>query len=320
MLGVTFTQPVRLWLLVVIGGVLVAYVVLQRRTQHYAVRFTNLGVLDRVAPKHSTWPRHVVAVLFIGCIASEVVAFAGPQRVELVPRERATVVLAIDVSLSMTATDVAPSRIDVAKQAAKAFVAQVPAGFNIALVAFSGIATVEAPPTTDRRAVYSAIDRLQLGEGTAIGDAIIVSLDAISGVPTDSAGTSPPAVIVLLSDGTTTRGTPNSVAVQKAIDAHVPISTIAFGTSAGTVTVPPDPTPIAVPVDAAALATIANASGGKTFSAQSTDELNGAYRNIGSSIAHVKQTRSIRGWFVAIALLTALIAGVGWLRWSYRFP
>ncbi len=84
------------------------------------MRFTNLGMLDRVAPKHSTWPRHVVAVLFIRCVASEVVAFAWPQRVELVPRERATVVLAIDVSLSMTATDVSPSRIDVAKQAANA--------------------------------------------------------------------------------------------------------------------------------------------------------------------------------------------------------
>ncbi len=319
MFSVGFAAPLRLWLLAIVGVLLVAYVVLQR-LKRYAVRFTNIALLDTVAPKHPGWRRHVVAGMFLACVALEVTAFAGPRRVERVPRQRATVVIAVDVSLSMQATDVSPSRIEGAKQAAKAFVSKIPASFNVALVSFSGIALLKVSPTKDHASVLAAIDQLQLAEGTAIGDAIMVSLDAIKSAPLDAAGTPTPAVIVLMSDGKTTRGVPNDTAVQKAKDATVAVSTIAFGTSTGTVVIPPDPTPIPVPVDAAALAAVADATGGKTYDARSTNELNQAYADIGRSVAQVNENRSITGWFVGLALAAAMLTAIGSLLWFSRLP
>ena len=320
MLGFTFSQPGRLWLLAGVAGLLAAYIVLQALKRHYAVRFTNLDLLDKVAPKRPGWRRHLVAMLFLGGIALQVVAFAGPQRVEKVPRERATVIVAVDVSLSMEATDVSPSRIEGAKQAAKQFVQQMPDKFNVALVAFSGVATLKVPPTQDHTLVENAIDKLQLAEGTAIGDAILVSLDAIKSIPADDQGTPAPTVIVLMSDGKTTKGTPNDVAVQQAHAAGIPISTIAFGTSSGIITLPEQPAPIPVPVDVAALADIANATGGKTYDTGSTQELKNAYSDIGSSVAHVNQPHSIAGWFVGLALLAAMLTALGSLAWFSRLP
>ena len=315
-----FSEPVRLWLLAAVVALAVTYAALQFTQHKYVARFTNLDLLDKVAPKRPGIRRHVVAAGFVACIGLQVLAFAGPQRTERVPRERATVMLAIDTSLSMQATDVAPSRIQGAKVAAKTFLDQLPAKFNVGLVSFSRTTVVKVAPTQDHPQVRAAIDALQLGEGTAIGDAIVASLDAIKTVPADAAATAAPAVIILMSDGKTTYGTPDDIAVQKAVAATVPVSTIAFGTPQGTIALPGQPAPIPVPADREALAKIAKDSGGKAYDAESTAQLNDVYHGIGTSIGFTTKTRSITGWFIALGLLTALLTALGSLTWFQRLP
>ncbi len=319
-LALEFSAPVRLWLLLGVAALVAAYVALQFSRRKYAVRFTNLDLLDKVAPKGPGVRRHVVAGLFLASVGLQVLAFARPETVERVPRERATIMLAIDTSLSMQATDVEPSRIDGAKEAAKVFLDELPAKFNVGLVSFSRTAVVKVPPTKDHASVRAAIDTLELGEGTAIGDAIVASLEAIKTVPPDEEGTPPPAVIIVMSDGKTTYGTPDAVAVDRAIDAKVPVSTIAFGTPQGTITLPSERTPIAVPADREALAAIAQASAGQAYDAESTAELKEVYRGIGSSVGYVEETQSVMGWFVGFALLTTLLTAAGSLLWFQRLP
>ncbi len=319
-LAIEFSEPVRLWLLAAVAGLLAAYVAVQFTRRKYAVRFTNLALLDKVAPKGPGIRRHVVAAGFLVCIGLQVLAFAGPQRVERVPRERATVMLAIDVSLSMQATDVAPSRIEGAKEAAKAFLDELPAKFNVGLVSFSRTAVVKVSPTKDHQQILAAIDTLQLGEGTAIGDAIVASLDAIKSVPADEEGTPPPAVIIVMSDGKTTYGTPDELATARAAEAGITVSTIAFGTPDGTITLPSERTPVAVPADREALAKIANDSGGTAYDAETTAELKEVYQGIGSSVGYVEEQRSIVGWFVGLALLAAMVTALGSLAWFQRLP
>ena len=318
--AIQFSEPVRLWLLVALAGLLAAYVALQFTRRKYAVRFTNLALLDKVAPKGPGLRRHAVAAGFLLCVGLQVLAFAGPRRVERVPRERATVMLAIDTSLSMQATDVQPSRIAGAKEAAKIFLAELPAKFNVGLVSFSRTAVVKVSPTKDHLQVLHAIDTLELGEGTAIGDAIIASLEAIKAVPADEEGTPPPAVIIVMSDGKTTYGTPDVVATNRATEAGVTVSTIAFGTPEGTITLPSERSPVAVPADREALARIAEATGGTAYGAESTEELKAVYRGIGSSVGYVEETRSIVGWFVGLALVAAFLTALGSLAWFQRLP
>jgi Ca-activated chloride channel family protein len=318
--ALTFSSPVRLWLLLGVAALLVAYVLMQLVKRTYAVRFTNLDLLDKVAPKRPGWRRHVVAGLFLVALGLQVLAFAGPQRNERVPRERATIMLAIDTSLSMEATDVKPSRIEGAKEAAKQFLDQLPPKLNVGLVAFNGVAIPKVLPTQDRQVVRDAIDSLELGEATAIGDAIMASLQSIKTVPSDKEGSPPPAVIILMSDGKTTKGTPDQVAAAQAKANGVAVSTIAFGTPNGTITVPQEPTPIPVPVDEEALAAIAEITGGKTYDAQSTEQLKDVYRGIGSSVGYVNEPRSITGLFIGLALAAALLTSIASLAWFSRLP
>ena len=159
----TWESPQRLWLLLAVAALAVAYIVMQRRRSRYAVRFTNLKLLDRVAPKQPQWRRHVPAGLFLGMLALLTLGFARPTDEVQVPRERATVLVAVDVSRSMLATDVDPDRLTAAKAAAHEFVANLPEEFNVGLVGFAGSASVFVPPVTDRTAVSTGIDRLSEG-------------------------------------------------------------------------------------------------------------------------------------------------------------
>ncbi|NLD76457.1 MAG: VWA domain-containing protein, partial [Acidimicrobiales bacterium] len=171
--------PVRLWLLLAVAALAVAYAVTHLRSSRYAVRFTNLALLDSVAPDRPGWRRHVPAVLMLLALTGMVGAFAKPATDKRVPRERATIVIAIDTSLSMDATDVDPTRLAAAQAAAKEFVDLLPERLNVGLVTFNGIAKIAVPPTQDREELHAAIDQLRLGERTAIGEAIYASLDAI---------------------------------------------------------------------------------------------------------------------------------------------
>lgn len=316
----TFLEPIRLWLLVGVAALLAVYVVLQVRRRSYPVRFTNINLLSSVAPRRPGWRRHVPAAIYLLALATLIAGFARPARDERVPRERATIIMAIDTSLSMQATDVRPSRIDAAKVAAGTFLDILPERINVGLVAFNGTAAVRVPPTTDREAVRNMIDSLELGEATATGEAIYASLDAIASVPPDDEGTAPPARIVLMTDGARTVGRDEVTAAEAAREANVPVSTIAFGTDYGTIRLPDDPRVIPVPVDRDAMQTIAEETDGRYYSAASEEQLKQVYENIGSSVGYTTELREITTWFVAGAVLLLLAAGAFSLAWFSRLP
>jgi Ca-activated chloride channel homolog len=315
----SFLSPERLWLLLGAVALAAVYVVLQRRRRGYAVRFTNLALLDQVAPKRPGWRRHVPALLFLVALSTLVVGFAQPARKTRVPRERATVCLAIDTSLSMEATDVSPNRIKAAQTAAKSFVNGLPERINVGLVLFNGNASMVVSPTTDRDAVARGIDNAQLGERTAIGEAIYTCLDALKQLPVVK-GVKVPARIVLMTDGTTNAGRSNDQAAAAALKAKVPVSTIAFGTDSGTITLPQEPVAIPVPVDKAALQDIAKTTGGRFYSATTGDQLKSVYQNIGSSIGYVTELQNISQWFTALALILLAATGILSLAWYQKLP
>ena len=317
-LALTFLSGGRLWLLLAVAALIAAYVAMQARRKEYAVRFTNLALLDSVAPQRPTWRRHVPATAFVLAMVALVTAFARPAKPVKVPRERATVVMAIDVSLSMEATDVDPNRLAAAQDAAKSFVDIVPGQLNLGLVAFSGVAQVLVPPTTDHALVKRNIDNLQLGPRTAIGEAVYASLGSIASVASDPGQAPAPGRIVLMSDGETTVGRPNDQAAKAAADAKVQVSTIAFGTDTGYVTV--EGRNIPVPVNRDALAQIADATGGKAFEAATAKELRRVYADIGSSIGYRTEQREVTSWVVGLALVFALAAAGGSLLWTSRLP
>lgn len=316
----TFLAGDRLWLLGAVAALVVVYVVLQvRRRTTYAVRFTNLALLDVVAPKRPGWRRHVAAGALLVGLAAVVVALAKPAQDVEVPRERATVVLAVDVSLSMQASDVLPSRLDAAKVAAADFLDSVPATINVGLVQFAGSANVIVPPTTEHDDVRRAVADLALAEGTAIGEAIFASLDALATVPeADDPAESVPASIIVISDGETTVGRPNEEGVAAAAEADVPVSTIAFGTDDGLIFVEGEAIP--VPPDLDAMAAIAEDTGGVFFQAEDGGELSAAYEDLGSSIGFETEQREVTEWFIAAALAALLVAGALSLLWFARLP
>jgi Ca-activated chloride channel family protein len=316
--AMTFLSAGRLWVLLLVAALAAAYVAIQLRRRHYAVRFTNLALLDAVAPKRPGWRRHVPATAFLLALVTMVVAFARPTRPVKVPREQATIVMAIDVSLSMEATDVQPNRLKAAQDAAKSFIDLVPARLNLGLVAFSGVAQVLVSPTNDHTLLKRNLDTLQLGPRTAIGEAVFASLGAIAAVPTVQGQAPVPARIVLMSDGETTVGRPNEAAAKAAADAKVPVSTIAFGTDDGFVTV--EGRNIPVPVNRDALRQLADATGGKYFDATSAKELRKVYQDIGSSIGYRTEKREVTSWWVGLALTFALAAAAGSLVWTSRLP
>jgi len=326
MIALTFLSPSRLWLFVVVAGFAAAYGVLQFRRRGYAVKFTNLDLLRSVAPKQPGWRRHLPAVVLLLALSSMVLAVARPARQEKVPRERATVILTIDTSLSMEATDVSPNRIKAAQAAAKSFLDIIPPKINVGLVSFNGSAQVLVAPTTDRDAVRTGIDSLHLAERTAIGEAIFTSLDAVKLAPKAQDEKTPaPARIVLMSDGETTVGRADAIAAREAARRKVPVSTIAFGTDHGTITMQnPDGSGQTITqevnVNTQALAAIARETGGKAFTAASAKEIRAVYQNIGSSIGYAYEFREIGLWFEGLALLFLFLSSAMSLVWFSRLP
>lgn len=314
----SFLSPGRLWLLVAVAALVVVHVLQARRRARYAVRFTDLALLASVAPRRPGWRRDVPAGLLALSLVALVVGFARPQADVRVPAERATVVVALDVSLSMRAVDVSPDRITAAQQAATRFVAQLPDRFNVGLVAFSGTASVVVAPTQDHRAVTRAVQDLRLDAGTAIGDAVLAGLGSLRLVRGADGAPPPPGRVVLLSDGTNTTGRPVADAITAATDAHVEVSTIAFGTQDGTVDV--DGTRIPVPVDRATLRGLAEQTGGRAYTAESAGALSDVYRDIGSSVGTTTERREVTARFTGLGLLLAAGAAALGLLWGTRLP
>jgi Ca-activated chloride channel family protein len=308
------------WLLLVLPVLALAgaYVAAQWRRKTYAVRFTNVALLAKLAPRSPGWRRHVTAAAFLLSLLVLATGMAKPSTEVREPLERATIVLALDVSLSMQATDVQPDRFAAMKEAAKLFVKELPDSYNLGLVSFAKNAAVIVSPTKEHTQVDQAIDNLQLQESTAIGEAVFASLQAIASVPADGAAGPPPARIVLLSDGFNTFGRGTDQAAEAASTANVPVSTIAFGTQEGVVEL--DGRPIPVPVDRDTLATLADATKGKYYEAVSAGELKDVYRDLGSSVGYRSRPHEITQWFVGLALLFGFAAGVLSLLWTSRLP
>ncbi|MEU8821069.1 VWA domain-containing protein [Actinoplanes sp. NPDC048796] len=315
---IRFLEP--WWLLALLPVVIVAgvYVFRQFRRRQYAMRFTNVDLLRTLAPRGLGWRKHVSAAAFLLSLLTLGAALARPSVDKEEPLERATVMLAIDVSLSMEADDVAPNRIEAAQEAAKAFVNELPPTYNLGLVSFAKSANVLVSPTKDRSEVVSGIDGLSLAEATATGEAVFTSLDAIRSVPADGADGAPPARIVLLSDGYRTSGRSIEDAATAASQANVPVSTIAFGTDSGVVDI--RGALQRVPVDRLSLQQLAEKTDGYFYEAASVSELKKVYQDMGSSIGHRVQPREVTQWYAGVALLLGLAAAASSLLWTSRLP
>jgi Ca-activated chloride channel homolog len=315
----TFQSPIWLLALLAVAALVGIYVLLQLRRKAYAARFTNVALLGSIVPKRPGWRRHFAfGVVALG-LAVLVVSLAVPSSEVRVPRERATVIMAVDVSLSMQARDIEPNRFEAMQTAAKEFVDVLPERINLGLVSFAGSATTVVPPTTDRQQVRNAIDNLQLAESTAIGEAIFTSLTAIENFQSSLGETgeeAPPARVVLLSDGYNTVGRDDTQAVDAAIAVGVPVSTIAFGTDYGTLDLDGETVP--VPVDRATLENIADETGGSYSEAASAAELEQVYADLGSQIGYTTEPQDISPWFVRAGVLLALVGAVLSLFWTNR--
>lgn len=299
----------------VIIALVVLYLVMQRTRNRRVLRFANMELLESVAPKRPAKWRHLPAILLIAALTLLTIAMAGPTNDVRIPRNRAVVMLVIDVSQSMRATDVAPSRLAAAQEAAKQFADQLTPGINLGLIAYAGTATVLVSPTTNRDATKQAIDKLQLADRTATGEGIFTALQAIATVGAVIGGgdAPPPARIVLMSDGKeTVPSNPDNpkgafTAARTAKDQGVPISTVSFGTPYGYVDINDQRQP--VPVDDEMLKKIAQLSGGDAYTASSLEQLKEVFTSLQEQIGYetIKGDASV-GWLRLGAFVLALAA------------
>lgn len=311
-----FMHPDRLWWLLAVPIIAAAYLLLLAVLRQPGPK----GRLRRLVPAESAWKRHFSVLASLLSLAALVVAWSQPAALTDIPKQRATVVLAIDVSSSMAATDVAPNRLDAEKTAAASFVDILPAGFNLAVVSFAATATIVMAPSTDRGAAKRAIESLQTRPSTAIGEGIFTSLKALTMAPPDPQHPDDPApgAIVLLSDGSTNTGRSSASGAQAAADQGVPIYTIAYGTANGYIVI--DGQRQYVPVDHAELMNIAKISGGKKFAAASAKDLAEVYQTIARDIGYDQEMAEITERFAGAALLFALITGLGVTSLAARWP
>ena len=339
----SFGHPLLLLTLLVIPAAAALYGLAQRRRMQYAVRFTNLEVLSQVAAGRS-WRRHVPPVLFALALASLSFAVARPQARTLVPVDRATVILVIDASLSMQATDVAPSRLSAAQNAVRSFLDRVPKRVRVGLVVFSGEAQVGAPPTTDHELVRESVDSIGGFSGyggTAIGDALVRAVElgqeSIGTRSLSASGTAPrPSArglvsILFLSDGRQNRGIVLPLeGARRARNAGMPVYTIALGTEHGHL--PPGLAPFGgapfgggvssrrLAPDPATLKAISDITGGEFFAARSAHALRSAYAKLGSHLARKPGRTEVTFAFLGGAAAMLVAAGVLSALWSPRLP
>jgi len=320
-----FAFPIALAALALVPILLVAYAVVQRRRVKYALRFTNLPMLANVVDRAPRWRRHVPPLLVLTALAALIVGVARPQVAVAVPREEGTVILAIDRSGSMLATDVSPTRMAAARAAAATFVKGLPKNFKVGLVSFSDQADVVLPPTANHDQAVKALTTLEADNGTALGDAITRSVKVgLTSLNAKAASNGTPLVVLLLSDGANTTGdaTPLEAAAQAA-KAKVPVYTVALGTDAGTITttsadgesriyrVPPDPT---------TLAAVAERTGGRFFEAADASSLRSVYNRIGSQVGTEIEQRELTAVLTGAGAFLVLAGSALSLAWFHRIP
>ena len=333
--------PGLLWALTLVPVALAAYLLAQRRRSRYTVRFTNLDLLANVVSAKPGWRRHVPPAFYLLALAALLVSLARPQALALVPKEQATIILVMDVSGSMNATDVAPTRLVSSQRAATEFIEQLPEKFRVGIVSFASTAQTLTRPTTDRPAVYEAVASLHAEGATAMGDGIERALDVKRpptppptgssarpapdpGAQQGTGGNDAPLVVLLLSDGANTQG--RTQPMEAASDAKalgVPVFTIALGTDRGMVDVPDETgnlRRIPVPPDTLTLQRIAETTGARFYAAPSSDDLKEIYRELGSKIGFVKEKQEITVVFAATGLLFLVAGATMSLTWFSRFP
>ena len=323
----SFAWPVALLGLVLIPLALLGYVLMQRRRRKYVVRFTNLDLLENVVERTPRWRRHVPAAFTLAALTALVLGIARPEVAVAVPREEATVILAMDSSGSMTATDVAPDRMTAAREAASSFVDGLPDGFRVGVVSFSNEADVVVPPTEDREEAVDALQALEADNGTALGDAIARSVDlgltTLDEQPAANADETP-LVVLVLSDGANTTGDYEPLdAAQKAVDANVPVYTVALGTAEGSIEGPDGyggTRTIRVPPDTETLTQVAELTGGTFFEAADQDALEAVYDEIGSQVGVEHEQRELTVLFTAAGAALLLVGGVLSALWFARIP
>jgi len=345
---VSFVWPLALLGLLIVPLALFAYLAVQRRRPQYAARFTNLDLLANVVDKTPGWRRHVPSALYLLALVGLLTALARPQMTLATPKEEATVLLVMDVSGSMNAEDVEPTRMAAAQLAGKTLVEALPEGFRIGLITFSTGTRTLVEPTTDRELVNNALDSLVPNGGTAMGDAIVHAVESArllqnDGVLSSTSSVTPsstpdrrneraagdeaedePVIIILLSDGFNTAGSTDPLdATESAIEAGLPIFTIALGTPDGVALVTDSQgrqRTVRVPPDEETLAEIAELTEARFFSAPTAEELQSVYEDLGSKIGYDEEQREITVGFVAAAAALVVAAGGLSLLWFNRFP
>src|SRR3954466_7428347 len=332
----TFQWPEFLWLLAGLPLLVALYVYLLRRRKKFAVRYSSLALL-KTAMAGSTWRRHVPPAILLVALGALIVAVARPNAGITLPSQHETVILAMDVSASMRATDVEPNRLVAAQNAAKTFIGQQPDSVRIGIVAFAGSATVAQAPTRNKEDLYAAIDRFQLQRATAIGSAIIVSLATLfpdggydvasfsfekkkppppnfKPVPPGSYGS---AVIILLTDGQRTTGPDSVQAARLAADRGVRIFTVGVGTPEGKV-VGFDGWSMHVRLDEDTLRAIADLTRGEYFYAGTAVDLKKIYQTMNTRLVMETKKTEISAFFAAAGAVLVLLAALMSLSWFNR--
>jgi Ca-activated chloride channel family protein len=309
---VSFTWPIGLVGLVVLPLVVAAYVWYERRRRASQAAFGNPDLLPNLVERGPGRLRHLPLVVLLLALAAMIVGVARPEATVSVPREEATIVLAIDVSRSMKATDVEPTRLDAAREAAVAFLAEVPEKFQVGVVSFATRAAVAVPPTEDRALVEEALALLAPGEGTAIGDAVALSLQIAQPV-VEEGEEPPPRSILLISDGTQDGGRVEPAeAVRQAREQGVPVYSVLLGTPEGIVeeTLPGGFRRILqVPPSPETLEQISTGTGGELFTVPDAEQLRAVYEDLGSRLGTREEPREITDVFAAGAALLLLVGG-----------
>ena len=336
----SFGSPVVLWGLFLVPLVVVLYVMAQRRRIRYAVRFTNLDLLANIVTKAPRWRRHLPPALFLLALSSLLVGLARPQATVLVPKEESNVVLAVDTSGSMAATDVMPDRLSAAQEAAETFLDRSPKNLRVGLVAFNSRLSRILPPTDDQAAVQEVLGLLRADGGTAMGDALLHAVEISRPRAGDSPGdNSPefaemnkppskarqpeeesPAAVILLSDGSNTAGETKPLeAAQRAKERGIPVYSVALGTPEGVVDEFEGGYKPAPP-DKETLRRIAETTGGEFFTSSSGADLARIYENLGSSLGFAKEKREVTLAFVVAALVVLAASGTLSVLWFNRLP
>jgi Ca-activated chloride channel family protein len=317
---VSFSSPLVLVGLVAVPVLAVWYLGQQRRRRDVAAAFAAPLMTDSVAPRRPGWRRHAPMLVFAIAIALLIAAAARPQRTVAVPVDSAAIMLVTDISNSMSATDVTPTRLGAAQKAASKFVSEVPSGAQVGLIEFARRPILLQSPTTNRALTLGAIAGLRPGGGgTAIGEAITTALHSLTTLPRKG-GKRPPGAIVLLSDGSSNVGPGPLAAARQAKADHIPIYTISLGTANGTIPIKRNGQTVAapVPVSSQELAEIAQSSGGKAYTAANSAKASAVYQHLAVQLGHKKVKREITADVAGGGLVLLLVGGAVTLMWFGR--